>query len=140
MGDEYARRFEDPGVNFARDAAEILAFRRLSRGSGFYAGVRYAYIVHPEDSKRWVARSGVQFQQWDREPGGMMPFFAADLEWDQEAGSTPRLELKTGVWLPEIGRRRFLRVGLTFLNGPSPLGQFNGAPSTQIGLELESVY
>jgi hypothetical protein len=26
IGDEYARRFEDPGVNFVRDAAEVLAY------------------------------------------------------------------------------------------------------------------
>jgi hypothetical protein len=69
-----------------------------------------------------------------------MPFLAADLEWDQGAGETPRLELKTGVRLPEIDQRRFLRVGLTFLNGPSPLGQFNGSLSTQIGLGLEAIF
>lgn len=140
MGDEYARRFEDPGVNFARDAAELLGLKSLSDSWEVYAGVRYAYIVHPEESKRWVARAGMQYQKDGRSPESVVPFLAGDLVWDQDAGSPPRTELKTGIWLPEFNRRRFLRVALSFLSGPSPLGQFNGGSTTQVGLGLEGIF
>ena len=135
MGDEYARRFDDPGINFARDAVELFGFRSLSSESGLYGGVRYAYIVHPEDSKRWVVRAGGQLDR--RDGAGIRPFLAADLEWDQDAGSTPRIEGRLGLWLPEVNGRRLLRVSLSLLRGPSPLGQFHGRSTTQIAFGLQ---
>lgn len=134
MGDEYARRFDDPGINFARDAAELLSFHNLTDRLGVYGGVRYAYIVHPEESKRWVLRTGAQMEAPEM-GGAIRPFLATDLEWDQDAGGT-RIELQGGVWLPELGGRRALRLALVFLTGPSPLGQFNGLSTTQVGLTL----
>jgi hypothetical protein len=136
MGDEYARRFDDPGINFARDAAEIFAFHNLSHRWGVYGGLRYAYIIHPEESKRWVLRAGAQGEA--EETGSFFrPFAAWDVEWDQEAGD-PRIEVDAGVWLPKAGDRRSLRIFLTFLTGPSPLGQFNGRSTTQLGLRLQA--
>ena len=41
-----------------------------------------------------------------------------------------------GTWLPEVGSRRTLMLALVALSGPSPLGQFNGLSTTQIGLTL----
>lgn len=135
MGDEYARRFDDPGINFSRDAAEIFAFRALSPQWGVYGGLRYAYNVHPEESKRWVLRGGSQVEA-EETGSSFRPFAAADLEWDQSAGS-PRIEMDAGVWLPKVGDRRALRLLLTLLSGPSPLGQFNGKATTQVGLSLQ---
>lgn len=135
MGDEYARRFEDLGINFARDAAEIFAFRALSPRLGFHGGLRYAYIVHPEESKRWVMRAGAQAAA-EETGSSFRPFAAADVEWDQDAGG-PRIELDAGVWLPKVGDRRSLRLFFTFLSGPFPLGQFNGKATTQFGLSLQ---
>jgi hypothetical protein len=141
MGDEYARRFQEPGVNFARDAAELSVLRRLGEGTapspwGVYGSVRFAYNVHPEESERWVARAGTQ---WDASVSGgrFPPFAAVDVEWDQDAGDRPRLAIRGGVWLPEVAGRRALRVSLGFLTGPSPLGQFNGLETTQFGLSLQ---
>ena len=134
MGDEYARRFGDPGMNFSKDAAEIMSFQSLSAGLGFYGGARYSYNVHPEESKRWVLRAGGQFEA--RERGGRFrPFLATDMEWDQDAGGS-RLEVKAGSWLPRVGGRRALSIALVYLTGPSPLGQFNGLTTTQVGLTL----
>jgi hypothetical protein len=134
MGDEYARRFDDPGINFSRDAAEILSYRTLSPRLGVYGGARYAYNVHPEESKRWVLRLGGELEA--SEGGGRFrPFVASDLEWDQDAGGT-RIELKAGSWLPEIDGRRTLSLALIWLTGPSPLGQFNRLTTTQFGLSL----
>jgi hypothetical protein len=136
MGDEYTRRFDDPGLNFSRDAAEILALRRGKSGWGFYGGARYAYNVHPEESKRWVIRTGLEWESADGGEG-FLPFVAADVEWDQDAKARPRLEARGGAWLPPIGGRRSLNLALTFLTGPSPLGQFNGGGTTQFGLSLQ---
>jgi hypothetical protein len=134
MGDEYARRFQSPGINFARDAAEIAAFGILTEQLGVFCGARYAYIVHPEDSKRWVVRVGSQLEAGER-GRRFRPFLATDLEWDQEAGGI-RIEVQGGAWLPEVGGRRALRLALVVLSGPSPLGQFNGLSTTQVGLTL----
>jgi hypothetical protein len=134
MGDEYARRFEDQGINFSRDAAEILSYRSLTPRFGVYVGLRYAYNVHPEESKRWVMRLGGELEAPER--GGLFrPFVATDLEWDQDARGT-RIEMRAGSWLPEIDGRRTLSLALIYLTGPSPLGQFNDLTATQFGLSL----
>lgn len=136
MGDEYSRRFEDPGINFSRDEAEILYFRGVSNRRGVFGGVRYAYNVHPQESKRWVLRFG---GQWERpEPdANLRPFLATDVEWDQEEGGRPRVELRAGAGMEKVGVLQKLRVALTLLTGPSPLGQFNGKSTTQVGLTIQ---
>lgn len=134
MGDEYVRRFEEPGVNFSRDAAEILSYHTLSERLGVYGAARFAYNVHPEESKRWVLRVGGELEAPET-AGQFRPFVATDLEWDQDAGGT-RVELKAGAWLPRIDGRRTLSLALVCLTGPSPLGQFNGLHTTQVGLSL----
>ncbi len=136
MGDEYARRFQDPGVNFSRDAAELLALHRPTPRLGAYGGIRYAYNVHPEVSKRWVLRTGIQVEG-DEDDRSLLPFAALDLEWDADTAWGTRLDLRTGVWLPKVSGRRALRASIDFLAGPSPLGQFNGLRTTQIGLSLQ---
>jgi len=62
MGDEYSRRFGDPGINLSRDAVEVLAFRSPLDGLGAWAGIRYGYNVHPQEDKRWVFRAGGQLR------------------------------------------------------------------------------
>ncbi len=133
MGDEYSRRFDDPGINFSRDAGELLVFHRPLDVLGVYAAARYSVNVHPEESKRWVVRTGGQLES--REDGGTFrPFAAADVEWDEEAGGQPRVEVRVGAWIPKVGKRRVFRLSLSLLTGPSPLGQFHGLSTTQFGL------
>jgi hypothetical protein len=134
MGDEYARRFQDPGINFSRDAAEILGLRTVGPDAAVYGGARYAYNVHPEDSKRWIVRAGGQVEP-SALTGWLQPFLAGDLEWDQDADGA-RMELSAGAWLPEIGGRRAVRLAIVFLAGASPLGQFSGRRTVQAGLTL----
>jgi hypothetical protein len=135
LGDEYNRRFGDPGVNVSRDGLEILAFRRLQRPLGGWVGVRYGYNPHPDDDQRWVLRTGAQMET--RHGTGLFrPFVATDIEFDQEAGMRPRVEARIGSWLPEVDGRRALRFSLVALNGPTPLGQFRFRSTTQVGLSL----
>lgn len=134
MGDEYARRFENTGIDYSRDAVELLSFHALSDRVGVYGGVRFSYNVHPEDSKRWIVRAGGQIEA--REEGEwLLPFGAADLEWDQAARGT-RVELRGGAWLPPLGNRRAISLAFVVLTGPSPLGQFSGLTATQVGLTV----
>lgn len=138
MGDEYSRRFEEIGTNFSRDAVELLAFRNLSSNLGVYGGARYAYNVHPESGARWVLRGGSQLEA--EEKGGLLrPFTALDLEWDQDAGGT-RIEGRVGAWLPPVRERRNISLALTVLTGPSPMGQFSGESSTQVGLGIQGFF
>lgn len=134
MGDEYTRRFEDPGLNYSRDAAEILSFHTLSPRLGVYGGARFSYNVHPEESERWIVRFGGQMQ--GEEGGSLLPFLATDFEWDQDAGGT-RMDIQAGFWLPKVGGRRAVRISAGFLTGPSPLGQFSSRTASQIGLTLQ---
>jgi hypothetical protein len=136
MGDEYSRRFGDPGTNFSRDAVEILTFRKPLPALGAWAGVRFGYNVKPEDDERWVLRAGAQLEgRADFQL--LLPFLAADLELDQEAAFRPRVEVRVGGWLPEVRGRRAVRFSLVVLNGPTPLGQFRFRPTTQIGISLQ---
>lgn len=136
MGDEYARRFQDQGTNFSRDAAEVFLFRRPTPVLGSWVGARFGYNVHPQENHRWVLRTGTQLEALP-DSGRFLPFLAADAEWDQEASMRPRVEIRIGAWLPEQGGRRTLRISLTLLTGPSPLGQFGFRPTTQVGLSLQ---
>jgi len=136
MGDEYSRRFGDPGVDFSRDALEVLSFRRLLEVLGAWAGVRYGYNVKPEDDRRWILRFGAQLEA-QPDASLFLPFLAADAELDQEAGMRPRVEVRVGAWLPRLGDRRAIRLSLVALNGPTPLGQFGFRSTTQIGLSLQ---
>jgi hypothetical protein len=136
MGDEYNRRFGDPGADFSRDAVEVLAFRKPLDVLGAWAGVRYGYNVKPEDDERWILRAGAQLEaRPDAAP--LLPFLAGDAELDQEAGMRPRLEVRVGAWLPRVADRRAIRISLVALTGPTPLGQFGFRPTTQIGLSLQ---
>ncbi len=135
MGDEYARRFQEPGIDFSRDAAEVFLFRRPSPVMGGWVGARYGYNVHPQEDRRWVLRAGGQLEALP-DAGRFLPFLAADIEWDQEADMRPRVEVQLGAWLPGQEGRRTVRVSLILLTGPSPLGQFRFRPTTQIGLSL----
>jgi hypothetical protein len=137
MGDEYSRRFGDPGVNFSRDAVGILTFRRMGDGFGGWVGARYAYNVHPDDDRRWVLRAGAQMEGSQESSRRVRPFLAADLEMDQEGNMRPRTEVRAGIWLPEVAGRRAIRLSLVALHGPTPMGQFHFRTTTQIGLSLQ---
>lgn len=136
MGDEYNRRFEDPGINSSRDAAEIFFFRKPTEVLGSWVGVRYGYNLHPQEDERWVLRAGSQLEV-EPDEGRFRPFMAADIEWDQEAGMRPRVEARVGAWLPKMDGHRNLRISLVVLSGPSPLGQFRFRETTQVGLSLQ---
>ena len=133
IGDEYARRFGVPGVNSSRDAIDALGFVHLRDAVGAYAGLRWAYNVHPEQSHRWVGRIGVELGHSDG-AAALLPYASLDLEADQDVDWKPRFYAQAGVWLPTVSGRRALRVGMTLLTGPSPMGQFQGLTTTQIGL------
>jgi hypothetical protein len=139
MGDEYNRRFGDPGINFSRDAADIFLFRKPTEIVGAWVGVRYGYNVHPQEDERWVLRAGSQMEALP-DVGRFLPFMAADVEWDQEAGMEPRVEVRVGAWLPEYQGRRTIRISFVVLSGPSPLGQFGFRPTTQVGLSLQGSF
>ncbi|MBT8396576.1 MAG: DUF1207 domain-containing protein [Gemmatimonadetes bacterium] len=139
MGDEYSRRFEDLGVNFSRDAADLFAYYRASEAVGIYSGFRYSYNVHPEESGRLVLRAGAEAQARERGQG-LRPYVAADLEWDEDTTPDLRLDVKIGAWLPQVRGRRTLRLALGALWGPSPLGQFQYETTTQIFLGLQGYF
>lgn len=139
MADEYNRRFSEPGFNSSRDAAEVMVFRQASSVLGTWAAVRYGYNVHPEDDERWVIRFGAQAQA-PPDYGALLPFVAADVESDGAGGMRPRIEFRIGAWLPPMQGERRIRLSLVALTGPSPLGQFDYRPTTQVGLSLQGSF
>lgn len=133
LGDEYARRFGEAGINFSRDAVDLTARVRAGPGVGVYGAVFWAANVHPEAARRWRVRGGVEV---DPSRGGLWrPYLAADAQLDQDEGWDPRLAAQLGVWLPAVHRRP-LRLALELLQGPSPMGQFHGRPTGQLALAL----
>lgn len=136
LGDEYSRRFEEEGVNFARDAVETVWYLRLLPALGAYGGARYAVNVHPEDSKRWVLRGGAEVRGPGFE-GSWQPYVALDVQTEQDNTWEPRWHLQAGTWFARIRGRRALRAALGLLAGPSPLGQFQGLHTTQLSLSVQ---
>lgn len=135
LGDEYARRFGVEGINFSRDGAEVLGRAEPFPAVGLYAGARYDVNVHPEASKRWVARLGGELA-----PGGFRvpwkPYLAADLQAEADNGWEPRLAVQAGLWLPPAAGGHDLRLAIQALTGPAPMGQFQGRHTTQLGIAL----
>ncbi len=136
MGDEYARRFEDAGVNFARDAGDLFAYYRAGDRVGIYGGFRFSYNVHPEESGKLALRGGLEVQARDR-GDGIRPYAAADFEWDEDTTPNVRVDAKVGFWLPPVRGERKLRVAFGALWGPSPVGQFQHGTTTQLSLGLQ---
>ncbi|MEJ2215403.1 MAG: DUF1207 domain-containing protein [Gemmatimonadota bacterium] len=134
LGDEYASRFGLAGVNFSRDGAEVMGYIRPAPVVGLYAGTRYDVNVHPEAAKRWVVRAGLELQKLGI--GTWQPYLAADVQSEQDTAWQPTLTVQAGLWLPDVEGRRALRLALDILTGPSPLGQFHGRHTSQIGLAL----
>jgi hypothetical protein len=135
LGDEYARRFDVQGENFARDALDGLLYLRLHRSIGAFAGVGWAFNVHPEDSRRGWVRGGVEWGQEDAP--GRQPFAAFDVNMDQDVGWTPRWSGSLGMRAPSSWGGGPLRVRLAVLSGPTPLGQFQGGRTRQFSLGIE---
>lgn len=131
LGDEYAQRFEVEAVNFSRDAVDAMGWVQPVSALGAYVGVRYAYSVHPEASRRWAVRAGTQLGS-ARGDAFVLPFGSLDVELDQDVAWEPRVYVQAGVWLPPISGRRLGRIGAGLLTGPSPMGQFQGLRTTQI--------
>lgn len=137
LGDEYGRRFDVEGMNFARDAVDAIGFVQLVPMTGVYAGARWAYSVHPEDSGPWTLRAGMQLGC----TGGtraLVPYGSADVEVETDTNWTPLVHLQAGVWLPEVGGRRAVRLGVGLLTGPSPMGQFRSERTTQITIGVSA--
>ncbi len=137
LGDEYARRFDVEGTNFARDAVDALGFIRILPSVGAYAGTRWAYNVHPEDSGRWTLRAGMQLGRVDG-THMLLPYATADVEVENDTDWTPLVHLQAGVWLPKVDGRRAVRLGAGFLTGPSPLGQFRRERTTHITIGVSA--
>jgi hypothetical protein len=135
LGDEYANRFGLSGVNFSRDGVELLGYARPVPVLGLYGGARYDVNVHPEGSKRWVLRGGAELQVPDAD-GVWQPYLAFDIQSEQDTRWQPTVNVQAGLWLPKVNGRQELRLALEALTGPSPLGQFHGRHTSQIGLAL----
>jgi len=91
--------------------------------------------VHPEESKRWVLRVGGEIRIPD-DDGVWQPYLALDAQWEKDVGWDPRVAVQAGLWLPRVNGRQRFRAALELITGPSPLGQFQGRPITQLGLSL----
>lgn len=135
LGDEYARRFEVQGENFARDALDGLVYLRLHNRVGAFAGGGWAFNVHPEDSRRGWIRGGVEWKAQDSP--GWQPFAGLDLNLDQDVGWTPRWSGSLGVRAPARPGGSALRLRVSLLSGSTPLGQFQGGFTRQFGLAVE---
>lgn len=123
IGDEYIARFNAEVGDYSRDAADFTGFYQASPGFGVYAGGNWAVNAHPEGSRRFLVRAGVQGESEYRY-GGFSPYFAADVEWEQNNDWEPRLNVQLGILLAELAGRRSLRLAVEYLAGPSPQGQF----------------
>jgi hypothetical protein len=135
LGDEYSVRFGLSGVNFSRDGVELMGYVRPGAAVGVYAGGRYDVNVHPEASRRWVLRGGLEVRFPDAD-GVWQPYLAADVQSEQDTRWRPTLNVQAGVWLPKVAGQQALRLALEALTGPSPLGQFHGRHTSQVGLAL----
>jgi len=134
LGDEYLERFEVERIPFSRDAFEVTAYWRPARSLGVYTGGRWAFRVDPPEHRRWAVRGGLEIQR----AGGArtQPYLAADVELDRQNGWEPRFNAQAGVRIAPNGSRPAVRVGVEFLTGPSPQGQFWDRRATHVTLGI----
>jgi hypothetical protein len=134
MGDEYSRRFDDPGVNVSRDAVDALGRFELLPWLGTHAGFEWAYNVHPQESGRWIVRGGAEAVATG--DGTWLPYASVDMQSDQDMNWEPRWSFQAGVWLPSVAGRKKIRFGAEVLEGPSPVAQFQRGHTFHIGIGI----
>lgn len=135
MGDEYILRFDSYEDAFSRDAAELTAYHQASPGLGLYGGGSWAFNTHPDELRSLLVHAGVEAETSD-EGQVLLPYAAADVEWDQDNAWEPRLNMQIGVRLPGIEGRRSLRLAAEFLSGPAPIGQLRAERMRQLTIGL----
>ncbi len=137
LGDEYQRRFGPSSINFSRDGADLTLYVRPAAarelGLGLYAGALWSLNSHPEESRVWRGRAGLEVDPWAGDP--WRPFAALDVELEEGAAHGPRTTLQAGVWLPRASGRP-LRLALELMSGPSPMGQFTRHETRRAALRL----
>jgi hypothetical protein len=133
LGDEYANRFDVRAVNFSRDGADLTGYARLHPALGLYALAFWSANSHPVESRRWHVRGGVELDPYRR--AAFRPYWAADIQLEQDNRWAPRLAAQAGTWLPSP-QGRPLRLVLELLTGPTPMGQFHGRHTTHVALAL----
>jgi hypothetical protein len=132
LGDEYAERFSVERIVYARDALEATFYLNPVSPLGVYGGARWGFRVDPPEHKRWAIRTGLEYE--DPTVHTIRSYGAVDVELDQQYSWRPRLNLQVGVRVYTPSNRRTVRMGLEFLTGPSPQGQFDGVRTTHIAI------
>ncbi len=137
LGDEYQRRFGPSSINFSRDGADLTLYARPAAtreiGLGLYAGGLWSLNSHPEESRRWRGRAGLELDPWE---GALWrPFAAVDLELEEGTAHGPRTTVQAGLWLPRANDRP-LRLAVELISGPSAMGQFTRYRTRRAALGL----
>ena len=135
LGDEYINRFEAEVENFSRDAADITLFHRVAPSFGLYGGGAWAFNIRPDGSRRFLVRFGAQIETVENDKL-FLPYFALDVQWEEDNDWEPRLNTQLGVRLPKIQGRRSARIAIEYLAGPSPMGQFHEEHVRHVALGL----
>jgi hypothetical protein len=134
LGDEYLERFDVERIPYSRDAFEVTAYWRPRGALGVYGGARWAFRVDPPEHRRWAVRGGLEIQGAGE--ARTQPYLAADVELDQQNRWEPRLNAQAGVRIAPNLSRPAVRVGVEFLTGPSPQGQFWDRRATHFALGI----
>lgn len=135
LGDDYRNRFGVTAIDYGRDAADALTYIRLHPSIGIFGGINAAYNVHPETAGRWTLRLGGEIApRSDRH--SLTPYGAWDVQLEEDRNWEPRVTVQLGTRLPALDGRRVVRVGVEFLTGPSPQGQFHDRKAAELSLGI----
>lgn len=135
LGDEYAERTGRRRLDYTRE--EILAAMSwpLPRGLRVYGETGWARDLRDETIQApWRGQAGLEWQSGPRWGGRVGLYGALDLQAMEERDWELEASLQLG-WIITSGDRRW-RVGVEYLDGRPPIGQFYQLRERGVGIGL----
>jgi hypothetical protein len=134
LGDEFIERTGAQRINYVRDAVVWAHSYFITPDVRVYGEVSYTYN-RDGGVRPWEFQFGAEFAPACPTGSFGAPFLAANALLQEEHDFGGSLNLQAGwAWRNEVGR--LFRVGVQYLNGKSPQGEFFNRHEEQVGFGM----
>jgi hypothetical protein len=123
VGDEYAERTGRTRLDYTREEVIVGLSVRPANGWRLYGEGGYGYYLLTEEQRPWRTQGGLEYTTPLALVGGRFAWYAAvDFSGTEERGWRLDTAVQTGLTTTSGGRR--WRVGVEYVDGRGPLGEF----------------
>lgn len=123
IGDEYARRTGRTRLDYTREELAFGAAWRLGDSWRVYGEAGHGHFLLTEEQRPWRAQGGLEYTTRHRLLGGRFAWYAAvDVSATEERDWRLDTAVQTGLTTTSRGRR--WRLGVQYIDGRPPMGEF----------------